>query len=283
LGSKCDADSQPSTSQGQNEARAIEMTEPKILFDDGAAYERVMGVWSALAGNVFLDWLSPAQGMSWVDVGCGNGAFTELIVDRCQPARVHGIDPSEAQLVFARQRNTSSVVEFQIGDALALPYANASFDAAIMALVIFFVPEPAKGVAEMVRVVKSGGTVATYAWDILGGGLPYAPVGVELRGLGVTMPMPPSPGASLMPNLRKLWTSAGLIAVEVLEITVQRTFADFDDFWITTELAFAGTFANMAPHDVNLVKERVRARLPADDDGHITYGARVNAIKGQVR
>ena len=258
------------------------MTEPKILFDDGFVYERVMGVWSALAGNLFLDWLSPAKGMSWIDVGCGNGAFTELIVKRCQPARIHGIDPSEAQLVFARQRNTFSVVEFQTGSALALPFANDSFDAAIMALVIFFVPEPAKGVAEMTRVVKPGGTVAAYSWDILGGGLPYAPVGLELRALGVTMPMPPSPSASLLPNLRELWSNAGLVAVEVLEMTVQRTFENFEDFWITTQLAFSGTFANMAPHDVDIVKTKVRDRLPPDDEGHINYSARANAIKGLV-
>ncbi len=259
------------------------MTEQKIHFDDGAAYERVMGVWSRLAGATFLDWLAPARDLSWVDVGCGNGAFTELIVERCGPVRVHGIDPSEAQLVFARQRNTSGVVDFQTGDALALPFTDSSLDAAIMALVIFFVPEPAKGVAEMVRVVKPGGLVAAYAWDIPGAGLPYELIVTELRALGVTVPMPPSPSASLLPNLRQLWTGAGVDAVELLEITVQRTFADFEDFWDTTQLAFSKTFATMVPHDVDLVKAKARTGLPPDDDGRITYSARANAIKGRVR
>ena len=76
----------------------------QIRFDDGAAYERYMGVWSRIAGETFLDWLAPEPGLRWLDVGCGNGAFTELIVARCAPAAVDGIDPSEAQLAFARKR-----------------------------------------------------------------------------------------------------------------------------------------------------------------------------------
>ena len=54
-----------------------------------------------------------------------------------------------------------------------------------MALVIFFVPNPAKGVAEMARVVCPGGTVATYAWDMMGGGFPLEPIQAEMRAMGL--------------------------------------------------------------------------------------------------
>jgi ubiquinone/menaquinone biosynthesis C-methylase UbiE len=74
------------------------MAEQQIRFDDGAAYERMMGTWSRLAGDIFLDWLAPRPGLRWIDIGCGSGAFTELLVERCAPAKVQGIDPSEAQL-----------------------------------------------------------------------------------------------------------------------------------------------------------------------------------------
>jgi SAM-dependent methyltransferase len=140
------------------------MTEQEIRFDDGAAYEQMMGIWSRIAGNVFLDWLAPRSGLSWIDVGCGNGAFTELIVTRCAPAEVHGIDPSEGQLAFARTRLAAGATRFHLGDAMGLPFPNDSFDAAVMALVIFFVPDPAKGVAEMARAVRPGGMVSAYAW-----------------------------------------------------------------------------------------------------------------------
>ena len=80
------------------------MAEQRIRFDDGAAYERMMGRWSQLAGAIFLDWLAPPAGLRWLDVGCGSGAFTELLVKRCAPATVYGIDPSQGQLAFARTR-----------------------------------------------------------------------------------------------------------------------------------------------------------------------------------
>lgn len=115
------------------------MTEQQIRFDDGAAYERMMGVWSQLAGEQFLDWLAPAVGQRWIDAGCGNGAFTELIVQRCAPTSVDGVDPSEGQLAFARTRPASRIARFKQGDAMVLPYADKSFDVAVMALVIFTV------------------------------------------------------------------------------------------------------------------------------------------------
>src|SRR4051812_20943515 len=134
------------------------MADQQIRFDDGEAYEKMMGVWSQIAGEKFLDWLAAPADLHWVDIGAGNGAFTELIVQRCNPAAVDGVDPSEGQLNFARKRPASRVAKFTQGDAMALPYADKSFDVATMALVIFFVPQPPKGVAEMVRVLRPGGT-----------------------------------------------------------------------------------------------------------------------------
>ena len=133
------------------------MSEIQIRFDNGAAYEDYMGKWSQLAGERFIDWLAPAGGARWLDVGCGNGAFTEMLVARCAPSSVHGVDPSAEQLQFARQRPALAAAQLQTGDAMALPFAAASFDIAVMPLVIFFVPEPAKGVAEMRRVLAPGG------------------------------------------------------------------------------------------------------------------------------
>ncbi|MFN7985535.1 MAG: hypothetical protein U0Q11_27150 [Vicinamibacterales bacterium] len=73
------------------------MSTEQIRFNDGAAYERYMGVWSQKVGTAFLDWLAPEPGLRWLDIGCGNGAFTEMLLDRCAPSGVDGIDPSEAQ------------------------------------------------------------------------------------------------------------------------------------------------------------------------------------------
>jgi SAM-dependent methyltransferase len=260
------------------------MAEPQFRFDDGAAYERVMGVWSRLAGEVFLDWLKLPSGLRCIDIGCGNGAFTELLVERCVPAEVQGIDPSPAQLAFARERHKANVAKFQQGDAMALPFGDDQFDAATMALVIFFVPDPVKGVAEMARVVRRGGIVAAYAWDMFGGGFPWNQIQVEMRALGLKVPYPPSATASRMDALHELWTGAGLETVETREITVERTFPDFDVFWATSTLgpSIAPTIAAMPVADVEVLKSRVRAKLPSDSAGRITYSARANAVKGRV-
>ena len=260
------------------------MAGQQMRFDDGAAYERMMGTWSRYAGDAFIDWLSPEQGIRWIDVGCGNGAFTELLANRCGPAEVHGVDPMEGQLAYARSRPCGEVAEFHQGKAAALPFPDNRFDAAVMALVIFFVPHPAESLTEMVRVACPGGSVSSYTWDVFGGGFPLEPIQIELRAMDITPPLPPSSDASRMEALLDLWSGAGLDAIETTEITVQRTFDDFDDFWTTTLISsLASVIAGMDADDIERLKTRVKYRLPADATGRITYEARANAIKGIVR
>lgn len=260
------------------------MAEQQIKFEDGAGYETMMGVWSRFAGDVFLDWLNLSKGLRCIDVGCGNGAFTELLVGRLAPSGVQGVDPSPGQLAFARQRHTAKVAEFREGDAMALPFADKTFDLATMALVIFFVPDPAKGVAEMKRVVRSGGTIAAYAWDLPGGGFPLEPLLAEIRAMGHKVPQPPSAEASRIAAMRDLWSGAGLASVETREIAVERTYRDFNEFWTSSMASPSVTaaLAAMPSADAERLKARVRDKLPMDAAGRITYGARANAVKGRV-
>ncbi len=261
------------------------MTPPQILFTDGAAYERFMGVWSQAIGATFLEWLAPAPDLRWLDVGCGNGAFTEMVLRRCAPTAIEGIDLSPAQLEYARARLSMPAASFQEGNAMDLPVADDAFDVAVMPLVIFFVPDPAVGVREMTRAVRPGGTVAAYAWDLTGGGFPYEAVQAEMRALGIAVPMPPSPDAGSIEALCDLWTAAGLEQVETREIVVHRTFADFGDFWTTVASGAGGSrpLADLPPDEVSSFKARVRDRLPAADaSGGITTSGRANAIRGRV-
>lgn len=258
-------------------------TTTAIRFDDGAAYERFMGVWSQRVGDEFLKWLAPPHDLRWLDVGCGNGAFTELLVARCAPRVVHGIDPSEAQLAFARMRPGTQMVQYRLGDAMALPFTDDAFDVAVMPLVIFFVPDPAVGVAEMVRVVRRGGLVAAYAWDMERGGFPYAALHDQMRALGMMVPAPPNPSASSMDVLHELWSSAGMEDIQTSSIMVQRTFADFDDYWTTVHMApsVGSTLRALQSEMSHDLEQAMRTVLPIDAAGHITISARANAVCGR--
>ena len=194
------------------------------------------------------------------------------------------MDPAEAQIAFARARPAARVAQFSQGDAMALPFGDGRFDAAVMALVIFFLPEPAKGVAEMVRVVRPGGLVSAYAWDVLGGGFPQAVLQEEMRAMGLDPTYPPSVEASRMDALRALWADAGLQALATREITVRRTFESHEELWAISLLGSSTgpKIRAMPPADQALLQERMKARLPADAAGRITMTARANAIQGRV-
>jgi len=256
---------------------------PPVLTD-GEAYERMMGQWSRLADEIFLDWLALPPSLHWLDVGCGNGAFTELLAERWAPESVKAIDPSEGQLAYARQRAHGGDIEHRQGDALALPFDDATFDVAAMALAINFVLDPKKSVAEMTRVVRPGGMVATYMWDVLGDGFTMEPI---RRGLGVLGVAAPIPGADTvrMERLAELWTNAGLndVATQRIDITIR--YADFDDFWAANTSirnSVSNAVASLSPAEIEKLIEQVRAILPTDTDGRIAYGAHANAVKGTV-
>jgi SAM-dependent methyltransferase len=258
------------------------MADETIRFDDGASYELMMGRWSLLVGERFLEWIDVPDGARWVDIGCGNGAFTELVVQRCRPASVQAFDPSPGQLAYARNRLPAGApVTWTEADAMQLPVADAVGDAAVMALVLFFVPNAAGGVAEMCRVVRTGGVVAAYHWDILGGGFPLADIGAEMLKLGIPPRLPPSAAASTIDASKALWQEAGLREVRTCQFTVQRSFDSFDDYWnsAATSSTMRPMFDAIPAARRELLKASVRHRVQAGD-GPLTLSARANAVSG---
>ena len=84
-------------------------------------------------------------------------------------AHVVAIDPSPPFVAAARERLAPGRARVQVGSALQLPEARGTVDAALALLVLNFLPDPARGVAEMRRVTRAGGVVAAAVWDYGGG------------------------------------------------------------------------------------------------------------------
>ena len=244
-----------------------------------------MGRWSRLAGEIFLDWLDIRANVRWLDVGCGNGAFTAALIARCAPAEVIGIDPSEGQLSFARTRPGAKSAQFRIGDAQALPFGDDRFDVAVMALVITFLSDPGKAVSEMARVVRPGGWVGTYMWDVPGGGTPVHPIYVAMESLGMPSPRPPGAEVSRRDAMQALWKDAGLELIETQVVQIPVMYSDFDDFWDanTVPVGPQGKAIQEMSQTVRAqLRARLREQLPVGPDGRIAYESFANAVKGRV-
>ena len=244
------------------------MAKADTLFTDGKAYERLMGRWSRLVGEVFLGWLAVPRGLRWLDVGCGNGAFTEEVVDRCAPSAV-----------------SVKVAEFHIGDAQKLPFEDDSFDVAVAALVISFLRDPPEAISEMARVVRAGGWVATYMWDIPGGGAPTDPIYVALESMGMTSVRPANPVVSGREVMQDLWEKAGLESIDTQVIRIPIVYRDFDDFWESNTVLIGPQgkiISGMSTSEREKLRTDLRNRLPTASDGRIVYES-FAAVKGRVR
>jgi ubiquinone/menaquinone biosynthesis C-methylase UbiE len=139
--------------------------ERKDTWAAGELYEPYVGRWSRLVAEDFLEWLQAASNLDWLDVGCGTGALTEIILQHARPRSVTGMDPSAGFVEHARAHITDPRATFDTADAQSLPVESAHFDAAVAGLVLNFVPKPSIALHEMARaVLRTGIAEREDAW-----------------------------------------------------------------------------------------------------------------------
>jgi ubiquinone/menaquinone biosynthesis C-methylase UbiE len=265
--------------------RRVAITDATHRFDDSAAYERFVGRWGRAAGAIFLAWLALPRGADWLDIGCGTGLFTELIVETQFPATLSGIDAAAPQIEHARRKRVARHASFQVGDAQALPFRDASFDVVASALVINFIPNRPGAVREMRRVARARGVVAGYVWDFAEELSPSGPFRLGVREVLADLPALPGTEDSRLGALHSLFQLAGLEEIATTTIEVAVSFPDFDAFWLAQTPSYSPTtrlIAAMTPRERAKLIESVRARLPIRKDGTIEYPARANAVRGRV-
>ena len=256
-------------------------------WERGSPYEQYVGRWSRQVAPRFLAWLDIPAGRRWLDVGCGTGALSAAIVDRCLPAAIDGVEPSEGFLGTAKE-NLGERAELHQGSATAIPLADASVDVVVSGLVLNFVPDQPAALREMARVTRAGGTIAAYVWDYAGemqlmrhfwdAAVELAPDAAKLDE-GARFPLC-HPDA-----LARLFAGAGLQDVEVVPIDIPTPFASFDDYW----QPFLGGQGPAPAYAMSLdestrarLRDQLQARLPTRADGSILLLARAWATRGRV-
>ncbi|MEN3382386.1 MAG: hypothetical protein V7608_2430 [Hyphomicrobiales bacterium] len=260
------------------------MAEVKINFDAADDYERFMGRWSRAIGEKYLVWLDPPAGAQWLDVGCGTGAFSGLILRRCAPQSIVGIDPSPAQIDYARKMFPG--LTFEIADSMDMPLGDNVFDVVASALVFHFIPDRARAFAEMKRVLKPGGLIGGYTWKRTATTdfAPYAPMMHGVRQLGAEMLTSPLVPEASPEGLRASLQSAGFVDIAVTEIEVTRSFENFDAYWEVQTLPFSPpgrTVAKLDDAQRTRLRDLMRETLPAGPDGSITHSACALACKAR--
>jgi SAM-dependent methyltransferase len=258
------------------------------LFADSNPYERFMGRWSRLLAAQFAQFVAIGQQDSVLDVGCGIGSFSLTIADAFPSARVTGIDPSAAFVADAQKRGGDDRVQFMVGDAQALQFADATFDKTVSQLVLNFVPAREKALDEMIRVTRPGGVVAAAVWDY-GDGMRMLRVFWD-EACALDPPLAARDERE-MPlckrgELAALWRARGFRDVEDRPIVVDLGFSSFDDYWGP----FLGGQGPAGAYVVSLseprraaLEARLRDRLlTSRTDGPFVLQARAWAVKGTV-
>jgi SAM-dependent methyltransferase len=261
-----------------------------FIATDGDGYELQMGRWSRRLAPLLIGFAGISGAVRVLDVGCGTGSLSFCLAQDPAIVSVQGLDFSPAYVAYANRRNGDPRLYFQVGNACALPFPDASFDHAASMLALQFVPQADLAIREMRRVTRPGGTISAATWDTRGGFVALRMIfdaaamldqnGRQARAAAYTRPLS-RPG-----DLARVWHDAGLTNVVQDMRTIRMEFASFADFWVP----FQGKEGPVAEYIGSLsadARARLRnmvglAYLDGENDGLRSYAATAWVVKGRV-
>jgi ubiquinone/menaquinone biosynthesis C-methylase UbiE len=254
---------------------------------NATGYERFMGRWSRVLAPQFLNFARIQDGMQVLDLGCGTGSLSRVLLDRIgEDGKVVGVDISSGFVEFANETIDDPRARFEVQDAAELKFETDQFDAAISLLVLNFVPESRDAVAQMVRVTKSGGTLAAATWDQAGGlgmmsmfldtaaALDEEAATVRARARGAFL--------TREGELEYAFREAGALDVDTATLMIRMKFSDFQDYW--------SSFLSGSAYLINLDEERrerlriavMKAYCNGRPDGPCSFVAVANAVRARA-
>jgi SAM-dependent methyltransferase len=258
------------------------------MFSQADSYDRFMGRWSQLIAPSLVEFSQVDDVGAVLDVGSGTGALAFAVRDATTTTRVLGIDLSREYVSHAAAKSGDARVRFEVGDAQALHLQDASFDRTMSLLVLNFVPDRRRALAEMIRVTKPGGVLSAAVWEY-GEGMEMLRVFWD-EATALDPAIAPRDERHMplcrQGELSAFFRAANLDAVAETALVATLRFASFDDYWEPFQLGQGPAGAYVAKlssaHQARL-RNRLRQRLLSNEANRpIELSARAWAAKGTV-
>ncbi len=228
-----------------------------------AAYGSFMGRYARPLAIAFVDRIGLARGSSALDVGCGTGALTDVLVERLGAGGVSAIDPSESFVTAMRQQFPE--VHVQRASAECLPFDDDHFDAALAQLVVQFMGDPVGGLSQMRRVTRPGGVVAASVWDHESAAGPLSLFWSVVRDWRPDVADESDRPGVAAGDLARLFAEAQMGDAETTVVTVEVVHNSFAEWWepYTFGVGPAGEFVSgLDDQEQEELRRRCRTRLP---------------------
>jgi ubiquinone/menaquinone biosynthesis C-methylase UbiE len=240
------------------------------------AYDKLWSPVIRPVGERLIRQLSLKEARSIIDVGTGAGALLPAIRRAAPSATILGVDRSDGMLRLAREKHSGWLA---LMDVQKLALHSNQFDAAVVAFVLFHVPNPERCLNEVNRVLKPGGTVGTVTWGAERMPMANAIWDEELEAVGAHfLELPATDNRACCDNAEKvtaLFEQAGFIVTRAWSESIEYRWRPEDYFDYQMRSTSRLRLLSLDQGDREACLRRIRKRLSGADDEQYVYSGEV--------